>query len=248
MCSELVDYNMRDFVPDNRRDQFEDCVVQCAPAVRNRIAILNVPGNTIRRGLHIAVTDPGFVGQIKLLIGDCSGRVRIEARGPIVLDLRLWRAVDVEIAKRVTINQARVVCDNATLRVGEDGLWSDEILIQTNDQHGVIDLETGEVINAGLRHITIEPHVWIGRRVIVMPDTTIGKGAIVGAGSVVTNNVLAETVFVGVPAKQVRDKVSWSRSPEGLSQQEMSFFDAEWSGGATSQALTDTREVGECSK
>lgn len=55
------------------------------------------------------------------------------------------------------------------------------------------DLEFKEVI--------IEDRSDIGIGAIILPGVTIGKGAIVGAGSVVTKNVKPYTVVAGVPAK-----------------------------------------------
>ncbi|WP_104091695.1 DapH/DapD/GlmU-related protein [Arthrobacter sp. GMC3] len=45
--------------------------------------------------------------------------------------------------------------------------------------------------------------VWFGANVTVLPGVRIGDGAVVGAGSVVTKDVPAGAVVVGVPAKQV---------------------------------------------
>lgn len=46
--------------------------------------------------------------------------------------------------------------------------------------------------------------VWIGRNVILMPGVKIGNGAVIGAGAVVTKDVLAFSVVGGVPAKLIR--------------------------------------------
>ncbi len=59
----------------------------------------------------------------------------------------------------------------------------------------------------GQRHfasIRIEDGAWLGARVIVMPGVNIGKGAVVGAGSVVTRDVPANTLVAGSPARIVR--------------------------------------------
>lgn len=52
----------------------------------------------------------------------------------------------------------------------------------------------------------IEDDVWIGKSVIVMPGVRIGKGSIVGAGSVVTKNVEPYSIVAGVPAKFIRSR------------------------------------------
>lgn len=46
--------------------------------------------------------------------------------------------------------------------------------------------------------------VWIGLNAIIMPGLTIGDGAIVGAGAVVTRDVPPYTVVVGAPARMIR--------------------------------------------
>ena len=51
-----------------------------------------------------------------------------------------------------------------------------------------------------IRPIVIEDDVWIGRRAIIMGGVTIGKGAVIGAGSVVTKDVPPYCVAAGNPA------------------------------------------------
>jgi maltose O-acetyltransferase len=52
--------------------------------------------------------------------------------------------------------------------------------------------------------IVIEDHVWLGCNVIVLAGVTIGRGAVVAAGSVVTKSVAANTLVGGVPAKLIK--------------------------------------------
>ncbi len=52
--------------------------------------------------------------------------------------------------------------------------------------------------------IVIEDDVWIGYRVIILPGVTVHKGAVVGAGAVLTKDVEAYTVVGGVPAKLIK--------------------------------------------
>ncbi len=51
--------------------------------------------------------------------------------------------------------------------------------------------------------IVIEPDAWIGVGSIILPDVTIGRGAVVGAGSIVTKSVPAYTIVAGIPAKPI---------------------------------------------
>ncbi|KAG3132975.1 hypothetical protein PI126_g19375 [Phytophthora idaei] len=52
--------------------------------------------------------------------------------------------------------------------------------------------------------ITIEDDVWIGGSVVVLPGVTIGRGAVIGAGSVVTKNVPPMCMYAGNPAKFIK--------------------------------------------
>jgi galactoside O-acetyltransferase len=52
--------------------------------------------------------------------------------------------------------------------------------------------------------VRIEDKAWIGRRAMVLKGVTIGEGAIVAAGSVVTRDVPPWTVVAGVPAAEIK--------------------------------------------
>lgn len=53
----------------------------------------------------------------------------------------------------------------------------------------------------------IEDGVWIGTRLIIMPDFKIGKGSIFGAGAVITKDVLQYTIVGGVLARIIKKRV-----------------------------------------
>lgn len=51
--------------------------------------------------------------------------------------------------------------------------------------------------------VVIGDRVWIGYRAILLPGITIGEGAVVGAGSVVTKDVEPFAIMAGNPAKKI---------------------------------------------
>lgn len=55
------------------------------------------------------------------------------------------------------------------------------------------------------KSVTIEDGAWIGARATLLPGVTIGAGAIVAAGSVVTADVPPNVMVGGVPAKTIRE-------------------------------------------
>lgn len=99
---------------------------------------------------------------------------------------------------------------NSRIEVGQDCMFSAGIDIRNGDSHSVIDLKTSKRINYA-RDISIGDHVWIGRDVTVLKGVNIGSGAVIGTRSVVTGNILNHTIAAGVPARTLRDNVSWKR-------------------------------------
>ena len=57
-----------------------------------------------------------------------------------------------------------------------------------------------------VKPVVIEDEVWLGANVVVLPGVRIGRGAIIGAGAVVTKDVPANAIAVGVPAKVIKQR------------------------------------------
>lgn len=76
----------------------------------------------------------------------------------------------------------------------------------TDNSHGLTDLESLKlpplkrpIVSKGA--VTIKDNVWIGDKVTILPDVTIGEGAVIAANSVVTKDVPPYSVVGGIPAK-----------------------------------------------
>jgi len=69
-----------------------------------------------------------------------------------------------------------------------------------------------DYVNVREGKIQIKKDAWIGVGAIILPDVTVGEGAVVGAGAVVTRDVEPYTVVGGVPAKLIRKlEVPWNK-------------------------------------
>lgn len=53
--------------------------------------------------------------------------------------------------------------------------------------------------------MVIGDHVWIGSNVVIMPGVTIGAHSVIGAGSIVTKDVPADSLAMGVPCRVIRE-------------------------------------------
>lgn len=54
--------------------------------------------------------------------------------------------------------------------------------------------------------VEIGDDVWIGCNVVIMPGVTVHRGAVIGAGSIVTRDVGAYEIWAGVPAKKIKQR------------------------------------------
>lgn len=88
------------------------------------------------------------------------------------------------------------------------------------------------------QRVTIGHDVWIGRAAIVLPGRSIGNGAIVGAGAVVTKDVAPYTIVAGNPAKPIRRRFS-ETTAERLDR--LAWWD--WSHAELRRAVADFRAL-----
>lgn len=54
-------------------------------------------------------------------------------------------------------------------------------------------------------NIVVEDDVWIGANVTILSGVRVGTCSVIGAGSVVTKDIEAYSIYAGVPAKKIRD-------------------------------------------
>ncbi len=87
------------------------------------------------------------------------------------------------------------------IRIGNDVSIGPEASILTLGH----DPQSPEFADRG-GDVVIGNRVWIGYRAIILPGVTIGDGAVVGAGTVVTKNVEPFTIVAGNPAIKIGDR------------------------------------------
>jgi galactoside O-acetyltransferase len=88
--------------------------------------------------------------------------------------------------------------------IGEHCLIGPGVIMRTADHdYSRIDIP---MQNQGHNHedIIIEDDVWIGANTVVLKGVHIGRGAIIGAGAVVTKSIPSMAIAVGIPAKPLR--------------------------------------------
>lgn len=92
------------------------------------------------------------------------------------------------------------------IEIGYHTYISDNVSIQDSDNH-YIKYEGIERPNT--LSIIIGDYVWIAKNAIILKGVTIGNGAIIAAGSIVTKNVPERCLVAGNPAKVIKENVEW---------------------------------------
>ena len=110
----------------------------------------------------------------------------------------------IELGDYTRINHHTVLSGHGHLKIGKYVMVGNNCNILTS-LHGFQDVSI-PMMHQGITYgpVTIEDDVWIGANVVIMPDVIIGKGAIIGANAVVTEDVPPYAIVGGVPAKLIR--------------------------------------------
>lgn len=184
--------------------------------LRTRVSLLRVgragPGVSLEGGVLLASP-----GRISLGAGASIGRgaalrantqaspgitlsAQASLKDGVVLNANTGR---ITIGERSWVGPYCVIYGNGGVDIGRDVMIAAHTLI-TSVGHEHESLEV-PMMHQPLRlaPVRIEDDVWIGARCTLLPGITVGRGAIVGAGSVVTRDVAPWTIVGGTPARVV---------------------------------------------
>jgi acetyltransferase-like isoleucine patch superfamily enzyme len=114
----------------------------------------------------------------------------------------------ITIGNGCTIGDSAHITGVNNIVIGNNVLTGNYLLI-TDNAHGALDSQyldkhpsTRPLISKG--SVFIEDCVWIGSNVSILPGVRIGKGSIIGTGSIVTKDIPENSIAVGVPAKIIK--------------------------------------------
>ena len=88
------------------------------------------------------------------------------------------------------------------------------------------------------RRTVIGPDTWLGHGVIVKPEVTIGAGAVIASGAVVTKDVPPYMIMAGIPAQPLRPRFG-----PGIGDRLMALAWWDWSHDQLRAALLDFRSL-----
>lgn len=110
---------------------------------------------------------------------------------------------ETKIGSHVSIQTGVYICTYSTV---EDGVFLGPCCIFTNDKY--VTQKPFELIGP-----TVKKGASVGANALLFPGVTVGEGAVIGSQAMVNSDVPPRTVFVGIPAKKIRDVPSdWRTS------------------------------------
>lgn len=134
-------------------------------------------------------------------VGDNATRQSISLG--FVADFPVWVHPTVSQGKQVAIDRGTVVLEQAVLQV--EASIGRHVIINTA---AVLchECHVGDYAHIGpgavlCGNVFVSPLAWVGAGAVVRPGVTIGEGAVIGAGAVVLEDVPANTLVVGNPAR-----------------------------------------------
>lgn len=142
---------------------------------------------------------------LRLELGE---RVKVSQRAEFLL---MGEDAEIRLGRHCTVESARFIAHSGTeLEVGPDCMFAYDIEVRTSDEHSILDAKSGERINPD-KSVRIGEHVWFGARSVVVKGVSIGDNSVIATGSIVSRDVGTGVVAAGIPAREIRDGVTWDR-------------------------------------
>lgn len=174
-------------------------------APKTKILIKNTSNINVRESFSLNMSWDGKLNQpATLTLGD-------NATLNVLDSFRAFSGVYISIADNAQLtlgsgfvnNNVKISCFDKIV-IGNDVKISEDVIIRDSDNHTLI--KDGHRKTAP---IYIGNHVWIGMRAIILKGVTIGDGAVIAAGAVVTKDVPPHSLVAGVPAKVINSEIEW---------------------------------------
>jgi acetyltransferase-like isoleucine patch superfamily enzyme len=137
--------------------------------------------------------------------------VRAGARFEMGEGSRLARSCEVVVAdgaelivgRNVSLNSFANIRANRRIFIGDGVLLAQSVsIIGGQYELDAVAARIGELPVSG-EDVVIEEGCWLGCGVVVLPGVNIGRGAVIGAGAVVTKDVAEGSIVAGIPAKVI---------------------------------------------
>lgn len=144
---------------------------------------------------------PLIFGSGRIIIGD---DVHIGNKNAWFVAPNLFPMPELIIGSGTHISYQVGISVESQVEIGRNCLIAGETMMFDNDSHGIYCDDGRKLTKDNVAPIKICDNVWIGLRSIIMKGVTIGEGAVIAAGSVVTKDIPPRTLAGGNPARIIK--------------------------------------------
>jgi acetyltransferase-like isoleucine patch superfamily enzyme len=138
--------------------------------------------------------------QVRALFRELTGQ-EVDDTFRLVPPFYTAYGLDIRVGRKVFINQCCTIYDKGGVHIGDLVMIGPNVNIITTGHALAPSRRRG---NIEVRPIVIERNVWIAASVTIIGGVTVGENSVVGAGSVVTRDVPANSFVAGSPARVIR--------------------------------------------
>lgn len=144
-----------------------------------------LPGQSLQRQLLLAE-----------LLGDCDEQTQIKP------NFECDYGFNVHFKGSAVVESGCVMLDSAEIMIGNNVYFAEHVCLACASHPLVVEERQNALAYA--QNITIEEDVWVGEHCTILGGVTIGRGAIIQAGSVVSDDIPSGMVAKGNPCKAIR--------------------------------------------
>jgi len=157
----------------------------------------------IKNKLVLGKNSYGNNGRKTLLRMDENSILEVTGNASIFYgcDVILFKNSRFTIGDSFINSDAKIRC-HKSISIGDGCAISHDFTIMDSNAHFI----NGD---NNTKPIVIKDNVWIGTRVTVLSGVTIGEGAVIGANSLVTEDVPPYTLVAGSPARVIKENIKW---------------------------------------
>jgi acetyltransferase-like isoleucine patch superfamily enzyme len=167
----------------------------------------------VGRDASVLLKAPFYIGKKHVIKSNNDTRLAVEEFGRLIVNSRfdmrqgtfIWikRSGTLELDGGFMHEGVHITC-GSYIKIGKNAHIAKDVIIRDLDGHYIEDSAYRTA-----KPVIIGDNVWIGYRAMVLKGVTIGDGAIIAAGAVVTKYVPSYSVVGGNPEKVIRSNVKW---------------------------------------
>lgn len=182
----------------------KNSLINCFGAVSLSIkknCVINIQNGNLLLNAPMRVREP-FVGQLEM-----ANKTVINVKDTFVIHsgfhIILQKNSKLNLGSGYINRFLKIRCHDE-ITIGNNVAISENVTIWDTDAHQIIGKESEMT-----KPVKIGNHVWIGTNAIILKGSEIGDGCIVAAGAVVSGKFPNHSLIGGIPAKVIRENVSW---------------------------------------